>query len=84
MSATIIDHRNLAKTLGIRDYKYVESDSSFDSSKSPIYVSQTNRLNHANLQKALPTITEQIKEICSRHKDEKELYTRILITLQPI
>ncbi len=71
MSATIIDHRNLAKTLGIRDYKYVESDSSFDSSKSPIYVSQTNRLNHANLQKALPTITEQIKEICSRHKDEK-------------
>mgnify|MGYP003133792057 FL=1 len=71
MSATIIDHKNLAKTLGIVDYKYVESDSAFDSSKAPIYISQTNRLNHANLLKALPSIKEQIKEICANHKNDK-------------
>ena len=71
MSATVIDHKNLAKTLGIVDYKYVESDSAFDSSKAPIYISQTNRLNHANLKKALPSIVDQIKKICKTHSDEK-------------
>ena len=71
MSATIIDHKNLAKTLGIVDYKYVESDSAFDSTKAPIYISQTNRLNHSNLKKALPSIVDQIKQICNNHKDEK-------------
>ncbi len=71
MSATIIDHKNLAKTLGIENYKYIESTSSFDASKAPIYISQTNKLNHANLQKALPGIVTQIKLICERHKDVK-------------
>jgi len=71
MSATIIDHKNLAKTLGIKDYKYIESDSGFDAKKAPIYISQTNKLNHANLQKALPSVMKQIKMICDKHKDDK-------------
>ena len=71
MSATVIDHRNLAKSLGITDYKYIESDSTFDPKNAPIYISQTNKLNHANLQKALPTIVEQIQNICDTHKGEK-------------
>jgi Rad3-related DNA helicase len=71
MSATIIDHKNLAKTLGITDYKYIESGSGFDPKKAPIYISQTNKLNHANLQKALPSIVKQIDAICAKHKDEK-------------
>ena len=71
MSATIIDHKNLAKTLGIKNYEYVESDSTFDPAKAPIYISKTNKLNHANLQKALPAVIEQIKAICTKHKDEK-------------
>ena len=71
MSATIIDHKNLAKTLGIVDYKYVESDSAFDASKAPIYISQTNRLNHSNLEKALPSLVSKINDICNEHKDEK-------------
>ena len=71
MSATVIDHKNLAKTLGITDYKYVESGSSFDPTKAPIYISQSNRLNHANLQKALPSVVDQIKLICDKHKGDK-------------
>ena len=71
MSATVIDHKNLAKNLGIEDYEYIESDSSFDPKNAPIYISQTNKLNHANLQKALPTIVEQIQNICDNHKDQK-------------
>jgi ATP-dependent DNA helicase DinG len=71
MSATIIDHKNLAKTLGIKNYEYVESSSTFDPAKAPIYISKTNKLNHTNLQKALPAVIEQIKAICTKHKDEK-------------
>ena len=71
MSATIIDHKNLAKTLGIDKYEYIESGSGFDPKKAPIYISQTNKLNHANLQKALPSIVKQIDAICEKHKDEK-------------
>ena len=71
MSATIIDHKNLAKTLGIKNYKYIESDSTFDPTKAPIYISKTNKLNHANLQKALPLVAEQIDAICKKHGGEK-------------
>jgi Rad3-related DNA helicase len=73
MSATIIDHKNFTKILGIKpeEYKYIEVDSTFDASKAPIYVSKTNKLNHSNLQKALPGIVDQINEICSLHKNEK-------------
>lgn len=71
MSATIIDHKNLAKTLGIKDYKYVESGSSFDASKAPIYISRANKLNYANLQKALPSVMKQINMICEKHKNDK-------------
>jgi len=71
MSATIIDHKNLAKTLGIKNYAYVESDSTFDPAKAPIYISKTNKLNHANLQKALPAVIEQIRAICTKHKGDK-------------
>jgi len=49
MSATIIDHVNFAKTLGIKDYEYVEVESDFNPQKSPIYVSSQNKLNYKNL-----------------------------------
>lgn len=71
MSATIVDHKNFAKTLGITDYKYIEVDSTFDSSKAPIYVSVNNKLNKANMDKMLPRILSQIETICESHKNEK-------------
>lgn len=73
MSATIVDHKNFAKTLGIneKDYEYVEVESTFESSKSPIYVTSKNKLNYKNIKTELPEIVEKIKHICQFHKDEK-------------
>ena len=71
MSATIIDHKNFAKTLGIKDYEYVEVDSTFESSKSPIYVTSKNKLNYKTIKTELPEIVNKIKQICDFHKDEK-------------
>lgn len=71
MSATIIDHKNFAKTLGIKDYEYVEVDSTFESSKSPIYVTSKNKLNYKTIKTELPEIVNKIKQICDFHKDAK-------------
>ena len=71
MSATIIDHKSFAKTMGIQDYEYVEADTTFDASKSPIYVTSQNKLNYKNIKTELPEIVSKIKQICEFHKDEK-------------
>lgn len=71
MSATIIDHKQYAKSLGIDNYKYIEAKSTFDPKKSPIYVSSKVKLNYGNLKDNLPSLTDKIKKICEHHKDEK-------------
>lgn len=71
MSATIIDHKHFANSLGIKEYAYVEEKSSFDPSKSPIYVSSAFRLNYQNLRSELPKISEAIKKIVEHHKNDK-------------
>jgi Rad3-related DNA helicase len=71
MSATIVDHKSYAKSLGITEYKYVEVDSTFDSKKAPIHISSTNKLNRSNMQKVLPSMAAQISQICEVHKNEK-------------
>jgi ATP-dependent DNA helicase DinG len=71
MSATIIDHKHFAKSLGITDYKYIEMDSDFDASKSPIYVSSAYKLNYKLLKTNLPKICKQVQDIISHHKNDK-------------
>lgn len=71
MSATIIDHKHFAKSLGITDYEYVEVDSTFDPAKSPIYISSKYKLNYKTLNNALPGICEQIRTIIDHHKTDK-------------
>lgn len=71
MSATIIDHKHYAKTLGIDDYEYIEVDSTFDPKNAPIFASSKVRLNYKNLKESLPMLTKQVKEICDHHKDVK-------------
>jgi len=71
MSATIIDHKNFCKSLGITDYKYVEVGSTFDPKKAPIYVNTKIKLRYNNLEQNLPKIIKQIKDICEHHKNEK-------------
>jgi Rad3-related DNA helicase len=73
MSATIIDHKNYCKSLGIDHYKYIEVDSSFDAKNAPIYVNTKVKLCYSNLNQNLPKIKKQIMEICEFHKNEKGL-----------
>lgn len=71
MSATIIDPREFAKSLGIEKYKYIEIPSPFDASKSPIFISNKYKLNYQNLKTNLPKVCDLIQEICDHHKEEK-------------
>ena len=71
MSATIIDHKHFAKSLGITDYEYIEVDSTFDSSKSPIYISTKYKPSYNTLQSMLPGLCEQIRQITEHHKNDK-------------
>lgn len=71
MSATIIDPENFAKTLGIKKYKYIEVDSTFNPDYAPIYSSTKFKLNYKNLRDKLPELKEQISKICELHKNVK-------------
>ena len=71
MSATITDHAQYAKSLGIKKYKYIESPSAFDAKKSPVYLSTQPVLNYQNLQRNLPILAKHIQDLCDHHKDEK-------------
>lgn len=71
MSATIIDHKNFTTTLGIKDYKYIEVDSTFDSKKSPIYVSDKYPLTYNTMQANLPKVIDLAKMVVEKHKGEK-------------
>lgn len=71
MSATIVDHKNFAKSLGITNYKYIEIPSEFPPEKSPIYVSSKYPLSRNTIDKFLPKIVDNINEIISHHDGEK-------------
>lgn len=71
MSATIIDHKAFCKSLGIKDYEYINVDSGFDPKKAPIYINVDQKLNFKNLQSKLPSLIKQIREILDHHSDEK-------------
>jgi len=71
MSATIIDHKKFAKSLGIEKYEYIEAESNFNPKQSPIYISKENAINYSNKEKVLPKIALQINELCNLYKNEK-------------
>lgn len=71
MSATIIDHENFAKSLGIEDYDFIEVPSCFDAKKAPIYTFNKYKLSQKNLDMALPHIFKIVQEILKMHENEK-------------
>lgn len=71
MSATIIDHENFAKTLGIDEYTYIELDSPFDPKRAPIKIAPGISINYKNMDKVLPYIAEKVDNICREHKKFK-------------
>lgn len=73
MSATIIDHKNFAKQLGIKEneYYYIESPSVFDPKKAPIKLSDKICVTYNNKALVLPKLSALAKQICDLHKNEK-------------
>jgi ATP-dependent DNA helicase DinG len=71
MSATIVDHKKYANTLGIDDYEYIEADSNFEISKSPIYISTKHKLNYGNIDEKIPLLANDILKICEEHSNSK-------------
>ena len=72
MSATLSNHEEYAKSLGIKkgEYEYLEVDSPFDSNKSPIYCTTKFNLSYNN-NADLHKIVEASVELCNKHKNEK-------------
>lgn len=71
LSSTIYDSKCFTKTLGIKQYKYIEHPGVFDSNKSPIYSPCKVNLNYNNMDQALPIIVKQIKDICEMYPKVK-------------
>ena len=71
MSATIINPKKFAETLGILDYEYIEAPNLFDSKKAPIYIIDGNNLNYKNIDSMLPKLNKQINDICKFHQNDK-------------
>lgn len=73
MSATLIDPPEFAKTLGIREgeYEYIEIDSTFKPSNSPIFFDSSIKLNYKNIESNLPILVEKAVKICDHFKEQK-------------
>lgn len=70
MSGTIFDVDTYTKSLGIKEYEYIEVDSEFSPEKSPIYIPAKYSLNYSNLDKNLPLVAKQAEEICNIFKND--------------
>lgn len=71
MSATISNHKEYAKSLGITDYEYFEANSTFSPKRSPIFCSKKYKLSYSSMEKNLPHVIDMALEICKKHKNEK-------------
>lgn len=73
MSATIIDHANFAKTLGIKpnDYHYIEAPSMFDPKKALIKKVGDFGITYTNKRETLPVVSAIAQKLCEAHSGEK-------------
>lgn len=70
MSGTIFDVKTFTKSIGIKDYTYIEVDSEFDANKSPIYIPAKYTLNYNQLNTNLPKVIRQAEDIAEEFKDK--------------
>lgn len=75
MSATLSNHEQYTKTLGISkdEYEYIELESPFNPKKSPIFCSTKYNLSYSNNNKDLSDMLEVCLSLCEKHKDYKGL-----------
>ena len=73
MSATIVDHKNFAKTLGIEKYYYIEAPCTLEAEKAPIKCVDKFRVSYSNKNSVLPILANLSRQICEKHKGQKGL-----------
>lgn len=71
MSATIVNHELFARTLGIKDYHYIEAKMTLEAEKAPIKCTNQFKLNYRNKAEVLPLMCHAVEAICERHKNQK-------------
>lgn len=71
MSATIVDHKSFAATLGIKDYHYIEAQMTLEAKKAPIKVLNQFSLNYRNKEQVLPLMCGIVEHLCNQHKNQK-------------
>ena len=71
MSATIVNHKKFAENLGIKDYYYIEAETSLDPKKAPIKCCNKFYLNFKNKRTVLPKMIEVADTICKQYKKDK-------------
>lgn len=69
MSATIVNVKKFAKTLGINDFAYIDAPSSFDPGRAYIMGWRKQfRPNFKNKNSVIPEMSEVVKNICMNEK----------------
>lgn len=73
MSATILDLIGYAKSLGLKreEVGILRLESDFPPENSPIYYRPSGSMNYNKLSETMPKIIEDVKEILSKHPNEK-------------
>jgi Rad3-related DNA helicase len=71
MSATIVNPKKFAETLGIKDYYFIETATTLSAKKAPIKCASKFRLNYKNKDILLPTMAKAAKQICKMFPDKK-------------
>lgn len=71
MSATIVNHKKFAQNLGIKDYYYIEAETSLDPKKAPIKCCSKFYLNYKNKLTMLPKMIAAADTICKQFVNDK-------------
>lgn len=71
MSATIVNPKKFAETLGIKDYYFIETATTLSAKKAPIKCTSKFRLNYKNKDILLPTMAKIAKQICEMFPNKK-------------
>lgn len=73
MSATIINYEEFIKNLGIKPEEavFIDLPSTFPKGNRPIIRNYIDSFNHANMEKSMPKIIQECRNVLKAHKDEK-------------
>lgn len=73
MSATIVDVKRFARTLGINEYYFIDAPCTLDPKRAPIVCSPDTYISYKTKNQVLPVIMEKIRKIMKKFPNKKGL-----------